>query len=419
MTTINLNQIGKDSKEASRLFGVASTQAKNAFLHALARSLGDKKEAILVANSKDLRLAKEKGLSGALLDRLSLQNRLEEIIKDVLHVEELPDPVGEIFETRVLPNGLKLAKHRTPLGVLGVIYEARPNVTVDITSLALKTGNAVILRGGSETLNTNTLLVQIIQQTLEQSDLPPNAVQLIASPDRSYVQEMVKMDRYIDMLIPRGGTALQEYCKMNSTIPVITGGVGICHLYLDEEVDLEAALPVIFNAKVQRPAACNALDTLLVHEKIASKAIPKVIEKLQTAGVEFHLDPTALKLAANNANCIPAKDADWDTEWLSLSLGIKVVSEMKTALHHIAEHSMSHSDGILTSNKEHAKQFVAGVDSACVYVNASTRFTDGGQFGLGAEVAVTTQKLHARGPMGLKELTTYKWVIEGEYHVRS
>lgn len=420
--TIDLQEMGRKAKEASRHLAGQSAESKNAFLIILAHALAHEKDRIASANTHDLNQARDKGLSESLLDRLSLEGRLEGIIQDILHVSALPDPVGEVFEKRLLPNGLSVHKLRTPLGVLGVIYEARPNVTIDIACLAIKTGNAVILRGGSETLNTNAVLVAIIQAALKTAHLPVHAVQLIQSPQRGYILELIKMDKYVDMIIPRGGAALQDFCKNNSSIPVITGGVGICHLYIDAEVDLEAALRVIYNAKVQRPAACNALDTVLVHQAIAEVAIPAVMDVLTPAGVSFHLDARAKEMVpkqAHLADWTAASAEDWDREWLSLILNIKIVDTLEEALAHIAEHSLSHSDGILTSNKKHAAQFVAGVDSACVYVNASTRFTDGAALGLGAEVAVTTQKLHARGPMGLKELTTYKWVVEGNYHVRN
>jgi glutamate-5-semialdehyde dehydrogenase len=332
---------------------------------------------------------------------------------DIHHVIELPDPVGEVIESNILPNGLELRKQRTPIGVLGIIYESRPNVTIDVSVLGIKSGNCAILRGGSETIETNKALIKIIASGLAKAGLPSNCVQLIDDPDRALVLDMLHLHDSIDMIIPRGGASLHQFCRENSRIPVITGGIGICHLYVDETVDLDRAVEVIFNAKTQRPTVCNALDTLLVNKKIAEKIIPKVIERLK--GVTFHLDS---KLHQGSC-CVQIKEGDWDREWLSLDLGIKVVEDIAEAIKHIQAHSTGHSDGILTENLKLAEQFVKEIDSACVYVNASTRFTDGGQFGLGAEVAVSTQKLHARGPMGLKELTTYKWVGIGDYHVRS
>jgi glutamate-5-semialdehyde dehydrogenase len=337
-------------------------------------------------------------------------------------VAALPDPIGEPFEASVLENGLRIRKQRVPLGVVAVIYEARPNVTVDIFSLSFKTGNAVILRGGSETMHSNRALIEVIRATLAEHHIPQDAVQWIEDPDRARVMELLQLHEYVDMLIPRGGAALHQFCRENSRIPVITGGIGICHLYLDQSADLQAALPLIYNAKVQRPSVCNALDTLLVHRDMAAQALPQVVQSLAAAGVSFRAEARALSIletAGLSAEILPVGPQDFDTEWLSLILGLKVVDNLEEAMQHIAEHSTGHSDGILTENQDHAQRFIQEVDSAAVYLNASTRFTDGAQLGLGAEAAVSTQKLHARGPMGLRELTTYKWVIEGQYHLRS
>ncbi|MEP7356542.1 MAG: glutamate-5-semialdehyde dehydrogenase, partial [Anaerolineales bacterium] len=305
-------------------------------------------------------------------------------------------------------------------GVLGVIYESRPNVTIDVAALAIRTGNAAILRGGSETLASNRALLARVQAALAEAGLPLEAVQFIDDSDRQYVTQMLRLNDYIDLIIPRGGNALHTYCRANSTIPVITGGMGICHLYVDASADLAAALPVIQNAKVQRPSVCNALDTVLVHQAVAAEFLPQVVERLAEDGVTFRADPLALAAlgAEPPALVAPAGPADFDTEWMALILGLKVVGGLDEAMAHIAEHSTAHSDGILTSTAEHAERFVAEVDSAVVYVNASTRFSDGAQLGLGAEVAVSTQRLHARGPMGLPELTSYKWVVQGDYTVR-
>jgi glutamate-5-semialdehyde dehydrogenase len=379
-------------------------------------------EAILAANRQDLDDGRAAGLSSAMLDRLSLVGRLEGIAADTRQVATLPDPVGEVFDEWQRPNGLKVSKRRTPIGVLGVIYEARPNVTVDVAALAIKTGNAAILRGGSETIRSNRALVVAIREALEGCGLPADAIQLIADPDRRYVGELLRLHQYVDMIIPRGGQSLHQFCRENSTIPVITGGIGICHLYVDASADLDAAVEVIHNAKTQRPTVCNALDTALVHERVAPAFLPRLVERLRASGVTFRLDPAALALlkpsAADAEILRPAGPEDWDTEWLSLVLGIRVVSGLDEAIAHIQAHSTAHSDGILTRDEANAARFVDEIDSAAVYVNASTRFTDGGQLGLGAEIAISTQKLHARGPMGLRELTTYKWVIRGENHVR-
>ena len=333
------------------------------------------------------------------------------------------DPVGEVFDQAVLRNGLQVHKQRVPIGVLGVIYEARPNVTVDIAGLAIKTGNAVILRGGSETINSNRVLVSIIQEALAQAGLDPGVIQFIDDTSRERVAEMLKMHAYIDMLIPRGGASLHRYCRENSTIPVITGGIGICHLYVDKSADIARSIQVIQNAKVQHPSVCNALDTTLIHQDAAAELIPLLINRLSEDGVLIKLDESAVKFATVDGEKFPAdvelaSPGDFDTEWLSLVLGLKVVSSMEDAIEHISKHSTGHSDGILTQDEANARHFIAEVDSAAVYINASTRFTDGAQLGLGAEVAISTQRLHARGPMGLRELTTYKWVIEGDYQTR-
>jgi glutamate-5-semialdehyde dehydrogenase len=402
------------------VLATAPADQKNAVLLRLAELLGTCAEQVLAANHLDLEAARKNGLSTAMLDRLMLNPaRLESMASDLASVAALTDPVGETFESAVLPNGLRVRKQRVPLGVLGVIYEARPNVTLDVSGLALKSGNAVILRGGSETLASNQALVDLIGQALVSCELPQDSVQFVADPDRARVQELLQQYEYIDMLIPRGGAPLHQFCRENSRIPVITGGIGICHLFVDETADLQASLPLIENAKVQRPTVCNALDTVLVHRSIAASFLPQVVAKLGRSGVTFRADASALPYLSPLAEGVSATGpGDFDTEWLSLVLGLKVVDSLEEAIEHIQVHSTAHSDGILTGNDEHARRFISRVDSSAVYVNASTRFTDGGQLGLGAEVAVSTQRLHARGPMGLRELTTYKWVIEGDYHFR-
>jgi glutamate-5-semialdehyde dehydrogenase len=315
---------------------------------------------------------------------------------------------------------MRLSRRRIPIGVLGVIYEARPNVTIDIASLSLKTGNAVILRGGSETLCSNLALVEAIQAGLERAGLPATAVQYIDNPDRALVRELLRLDKYVDMIVPRGGNALHELCRREGSIPVITGGIGICHVYVDASADLERAVDIVENAKVQRPSVCNALDTLLVHRAIAPTLLPQVAGRLAQHGVELRATEEALPyLEGNGADVCAAGPDDFDQEWLALILGIAVVDGVDEAIAHIHAHSTEHSESILTNDWHNANRFVNAVNSAAVYVNASTRFTDGGQFGLGAEVAVSTQKLHARGPMGLEALTSYKWIGIGDGHVRS
>jgi glutamate-5-semialdehyde dehydrogenase len=419
---IDLNQMGQRAKAAARILARATTEQKNAALYAIADGLDAKAERILAANRQDLDEGRANGLTDALLDRLSLQNRLTSIAKDVRQVARLPDPVGEVFDETVRPNGLRVSKRRTPLGVLGIIYEARPNVTVDVAALALKTSNAAILRGGSETLRSNTALVGVLREALANCGLPADSIQFVESTDRRYVGELLRLHQYVDMIIPRGGQSLHQFCRENSTIPVITGGIGICHLFVDQSADLDAAIEVIHNAKTQRPSVCNALDTILVHDGVAAGFIPRVVERLGASGVTFRLDPRAWAVMpdpSGDARLAPAGPDDFDTEWLSLILCVKVVSGLDEAMEHIYAHSTAHSDGILTRDEANATRFVDEIDSAAVFVNASTRFNDGGEFGLGAEIAVSTQKLHARGPMGLRELTTYKWVVYGDNHVRA
>ena len=366
-----LEQMGKQAKDAAFILAQLNTTEKNHALSIIADQLEQQAERILAANQKDIEVAKQNGLSEALIDRLLLtEDRLKGIANDVRHVISLADPVGKIIDGGTLDSGLKIERVRTPLGVIGTIYEARPNVTIDVASLCLKTGNAVILRGGKETQHSNQILVEVVQNALEQAGLPRHAVQAITDPNRELVMQLLKLDRYVDMIIPRGGAGLHELCKQHSTIPVIVGGVGVCHLFVEESADQEKALAVIANAKCQRPSTCNTLETLLVQRSIAKTFLPKLAKYLAEKKVKFHAYGT------------------------------------------------QHSESILTENQRLATQFINQVDAAAVYVNASTRFTDGGQFGLGAEVAVSTQKLHARGPMGLEALTSYKWVCVGDYTSR-
>ena len=416
---MDLEILCRQAKEAARQLAQASTAEKNTALQAVADQIWQDRAEILNANQADLAQARENGLTPALLDRLMLnEQRLAGIVTDLRRVTELPDPVGEIIEAQTLPNGLRLRKQRVPLGVLAVIYEARPNVTVDVAGLALKSGNCAILRGGSETIRSNRALAASIARGLGASSLPAQATQLISDTDRQLVYDLLQMDAYINMVIPRGGAGLHNFCRKNSRIPVITGGIGICHLYVDQTADLDRAVEVIRNAKIQRPSVCNALDTVLVHQAVAGQFLPCLVERLSADGVTFRAEPRAFACLEPTPAVQPAGPQDFDTEWLALILGLKVVDGLDEAVEHIAAHSTAHSDGILTSDREAAGRFTALVDSAAVYVNASTRFTDGAQLGLGAEVAVSTQRMHARGPMGLRELTTFKWIVEGDYHIR-
>lgn len=411
--------MGKAAKEAAFALATASTAQKNQALAIIADELEANAKDILAANEKDLELGRQAGLTESLLDRLMLnESRLEGIANDVRNVINLNDPVGSEIDSKVLENGMSLSRRRVPLGVVGVIYEARPNVTIDIAALCLKTGNASILRGGKETFFSNMELVKVIQIALAKADLPAASVQYIEKPDRELVSQLLKLDDYVDMIIPRGGAGLHKMCKENSTIPVIIGGFGISHIFVDESADLAKSLDVVENAKAQRPSACNSLDTLLVHEKVAVEFLPMLAERLN-GQVVLVAEPKAKALLNNAVDLRDAVDGDFDTEWLSYTLGVKVVADVVEAIDHMRVHNASHSDAIMTNSLESSERFINSVGSAAVYVNASTRFTDGAQFGLGAEVAVSTQKLHARGPMGLEELTSYKWVGKANYLSRS
>ena len=412
-------ELGQRARKASRQLRTVNTNTKNAALESISEALIQKRANILEANAEDLAAGQEAGLSDALLERLTLnESRLEGIASDVLSVAALPDPAGETIEERLLPNGLRVSKRRVPLGVIGVIYESRPNVTVDIAALCLKSGNATILRGGKEAANSNRALAEAVSFGCERAGVPGDAVQLIRSQDRALVKDMLTANEYIDMIIPRGGAALHQFALENATIPVITGGIGVCHIFVDDSANPEKVPPIVFNSKVQRPTVCNALDVILIHSAIAEDLLPQIAADLERAEVRLHCAPRAYEILQDHPLACLAGPDDFDTEFLALIAAVKVVDSLDEALDHIQQHSTHHSDVILTENYSHAMRFVDEVDSAAVYVNASTRFTDGAQFGMGAEVAVSTQRLHARGPMGLKELTTYKWVILGDGQIR-
>ncbi len=416
---MELIQMGKAAKEAAFHLATASTAQKNKALAIIADELEANADVILAANAKDIEQGRSAGLGEALLDRLMLNvERLKGIAGDVRNVISLNDPVGSEIDSKVLENGMSLSRRRVPLGVVGVIYEARPNVTIDIAALCLKTGNASILRGGKETFFSNMELVRVIQSALQKADLPAASVQYIEKPDRELVSQLLNLDEYVDMIIPRGGAGLHKMCKENSTIPVIIGGFGISHIFIDESAELAKSVDVVENSKVQRPSACNSLDTLLVHEAVAAEFLPMLAERLNDR-VSFVAESKARALLGNVKQIRDAVDGDFDTEWLAYTLGIKVVADVEEAIEHMRVHNASHSDAIMTNSLQNSERFINSVGSAAVYVNASTRFTDGAQFGLGAEVAVSTQKLHARGPMGLEELTSYKWVGKANYLSRA
>jgi glutamate-5-semialdehyde dehydrogenase len=409
------------AKAASRRMAYLSTEIKNKALNNIAADLLTKTEDILAANKLDQEAAKASGMSAAMLDRLLLTaERLESIAQDVLAVAALPDPVGEVFEMRTLPNSLLIGKKRVPLGVIGAIYESRPNVTIDISSMCLKSGNAIILRGGKEAIHSNSALARLVQEAVARAGVPDGAVQLIENTDRALVNQMLSMGNYIDLIVPRGGAGLIKFVKENAVMPVVAGGIGVCHTYVDKSADIARAVAIAFNAKVQRPTVCNALDSLLVHTDIAESYLPKIAAELAKAGVKMHCDKQSLSILKPHSDLklIPATDEDWGKEFLSLVIAIKVVPSLDEALKHIEQYGSGHSEAIVTEDYTAAMRFLNEVDAACVYVNASTRFTDGGQFGLGAEVGISTQKMHARGPLGVKELTSYKWLIFGSGQVR-
>jgi len=412
---------GQAAKAASRRLAYISTEVKNKALRNIADSLLTKKGEILAANKLDYDQGKASGMNAAWLDRLLLnESRLQGMAQDVLAVAALPDPVGEIFDMRTLPNGLQVGKKRVPLGVIGAIYESRPNVTIDISVLCLKSGNTVILRGGSEAINSNTALATLVQEACKKAELPDGCVQFVENTDRVLVNHMLKMGDMIDLMIPRGGAGLIKFVAENATMPVVEGGVGVCHTYVDRCADIDKAVAIVYNAKVQRPTVCNALDTVLVHADIAPQFLPVMAAELAKAGVELHCDKEALTILKKQSGLklVPAVAEDWGKEFLALIAAVKVVKSLDEALEHIEKFGSGHSEAIATEDYPSAMRFLNEVDAACVYVNASTRFTDGGQFGLGAEVGISTQKFHARGPMGLKELTTYKWIIFGSGQVR-
>jgi glutamate-5-semialdehyde dehydrogenase len=412
---------GKAAREASRKLAYIPADVKNTALKNISDDLKSKKDEILSANKIDCDTAKDSGMDAAMLDRLLLtSDRLDGMASDVMSVAALADPVGEIFDMRTLPNGLVAGRKRVPLGVLGVIYESRPNVTVDISALCIKSGNAVILRGGREAIHSNTALTRLVSKAGERAGMPAGSIQFIENTDRSLVEHLLKMNQVIDLLIPRGGAGLIKYIRENATMPVVAGGIGVCHTYVDLAANLKNAAAIAYNAKVQRPTVCNAMDTLLVHSDIAETFLPMAAAELAKAGVEMHCDTRAMDILQSDSSLklAGAVEEDWGKEYLALIAAIKVVDSLDEAIDHIARYGSGHSEAIITEDYSAATRFLNEVDAACVYVNASTRFTDGAQFGLGAEVGISTQKMHARGPLGVKELTTYKWIIYGNGQVR-
>ncbi len=408
--------MGRNAKLASRKLAVAGEKKNNA-LKAIADALIENTDKIMQANRLDLENGEKNGLTAALIDRLRLdEKRIQGIAQGVLEVAALPDPIGTVISGSTRPNGLEITKVRVPLGVIGMIYESRPNVTVDAAVLCLKSGNAVILRGGKEAINSNKCLASLMQDALEKTGLDRCSVQLIEDTSRQSSVELMELTEYLDVLIPRGGKGLIRAVVENAKVPVIETGAGNCHVFVDESADIDMAANIIYNAKTSRPSVCNAIETILVHENIAEKALPVIKARLDEKNVELH---GCEKTAAILGDCvIPADESDWETEYGDYKLAVKVVSSIDEAMEHISKYSTGHSECIVTSSYNNSKKFVAGIDAAAVYVNASTRFTDGGMFGLGAEIGISTQKLHTRGPMGLNELTSMKFIIEGDGQIR-
>ena len=414
----SVEEICRAAKEASRTLARVDTATKNAALHAVADALVARAPEIIEANARDLEAGRANGLSGALMDRLMLdEGRIAGIAEGACAVAALPDPVGEVLGGGRLYNGLQVRKVRVPLGVIAVVYESRPNVTIDCAALCLKSGNAIVLRGSSSAIHSNAVLTEIVRDAVAGAGLPAAAVSLVAGGGREELGELATQREYVDLIIPRGGEGLKKALMAVATVPVIYAAAGVCHVYVDASADLDDALAIAVNAKVQRPSACNAAEALLVHAGVAGEFLPRALAALRGEGVVLHLDERSRAIAGEEGD-LDATDDDWGTEYLALELAVRVVDSADEAIEHIARHGSGHSEAIVTGSTEAARAFQLGVDAACVYVNASTRFTDGGEFGMGAEIANSTQKLHARGPIGLTELCTYRDLVEGSGQTR-
>lgn len=411
-----LEELGQRAVQAKYELQALSTGQKDAALEAVAKSFLARKQEMLAANEKDLKAGEENGMHPGLLDRLKLtEARIQAMADGLIEIAGLADPVGEVLERFERPNGLQITRLRVPFGVIGIIYESRPNVTADAFGLCFKTGNAVILKGGKDAIHSNIAISDIIRESLAEQGISKDAIQMITNTDRQITGDFMKMNRYVDVLIPRGGAGLIRAVVENSTIPVIETGTGNCHIYIDEDADMEKAIPIVINAKTQRIGVCNSCESLVVHEKIADKILPALGRALREKKVEMRGDESARALIPE---CLAATEEDYGAEYLDYIISVKTVASLEEAIAHINRYTTRHSDAIITENEEHARLFLQSIDSACVYVNASTRFTDGYEFGFGAEIGISTQKLHARGPMGLKELTTYKYAIIGNGQVR-
>lgn len=414
-----IEEMGKKAKIASQKLLTLDTKIKNNALRAIADEIIEKKEEIKAANKIDLENGKKAGLSFALLDRMELTDaRIEGMAQSLREIAAFNDPIGEILTGWNHKNGMSIAKKRVPLGVIGMIYESRPNVTIDAAGLCLKSSNAVILRGSENAINSNIYLSRLFSEVGKKVGIPENSVQLIEKPERELVKEMITLNEYIDVLIPRGGKGLKKFMIENATIPVIETGAGVCHVFVDESADIEMALPIIENAKTQRPSTCNSIETVLVHKNIASEILPELTDMLIKDKVELRYSKEALEIVGNRSDVKLAQDEDFGMEYLDMVLSLKLVDNVEEAICYINEQGTHHSDSIITKNIQNAEKFLNEVDSAAVYLNASTRFSDGGEFGFGGEIGISTQKLHARGPMGVRELTTTKYVIRGNGQIR-
>ena len=412
-----LERMGEQAVKAKYALAGLTEEKKNEALFLAADMLKKRRDKILSANREDLEAGRQRGMSTGLLDRLTLNEaRIGAMAEGLSQIAGLPDPVGEVLDTFTRPNGLVITKRRVPLGVIGIIYESRPNVTADAFGLCFKAGNAALLKGGKEALSSNRAIEAAIREALEKAGVTPDAIQLVKSSDRAVTNELMRLNRYVDVLIPRGGAGLIRAVVENSTVPVIETGTGNCHVYVDEDADLTMAVNIVKNAKTQRISVCNACESLVVHEKIAGTFLPMLASALQEKQVELRADEAAIRFLPD---ALPASEADFGTEYLDYILSVKTVGSVKEAIDHINRCSTGHSETIVTRDEAHAEAFLNGVESACVYLNASTRFTDGFEFGFGAEIGISTQKLHARGPMGLKELTSYKYQIRGNGQIRS
>jgi glutamate-5-semialdehyde dehydrogenase len=419
-TAASVSDICAQAKAASRKLAALDTEMKNRALEALADALDERAGEILEANERDMEAGRENGLSASLLDRLQLtEDRLATIARDVRDIAALPDPVGEVVEERTLPNGIRLEKVLVPMGVVAVVYEARPNVTVDCSALCIKSGNAIVLRGSSMAAHSNAALASVAVEAVEGAGLPPGSISLVAGGDRDELRQIASADGLVDLVIPRGGEGLKDALKQHATVPVMYAAAGNCHVYVDADADLDMAVSIAVNAKTQRPSVCNAAETLVVHSQVAPEFLPRALGELLDRGVELRVDGRARSLAGDAAErTTEATERDWATEFHDLILAVKVVDSAEEAIDHINRWSSGHSEAVVTSSDDVARAFTTEVDAACVYVNASTRFTDGAEFGMGAEIGNSTQKLHARGPIGTRELCSFKWIARGDGQIK-